>query len=100
MVPITHFKVNILSRNEVQWMGFNTLKSIIPFKPLSIEYAPFIPAPPVDMSAVYTLLVTVKSMLNHLGLQNPVITLDEKICAPAKEIQWAYYDELNPIWTG
>ena len=101
MAPITHFEVDILSRNEVQvipqWTGFNTLIIIIPFKPSSIEYAPFIPAPPTDMSAVYTLLVTVKSMLNHLGQQNPVITLDEKIYAPAKEIQWTYYDELKDM---
>ena len=101
LAPIAHFEVNILSRNEVQvipqWTGFNTLISIIPSKPSSIGYAPFILAPPNDMLAVYMLFVTVKSMLNHLGQQNPVITLDEKIYAPAKEIQWTYYDELKDM---
>ena len=49
------------------------------------------------MSAIYTLLVTVKSMLTHLGQHHPVITLDEKIYALAKEIQWANYYELKDM---
>ena len=39
------------------------------------------------MSAIYTLLVTLKSMLTHLGQHHPVFTLDEKIYVPAKEIR-------------
>ena len=49
------------------------------------------------MSAIYTLLVTVKPMLTHLGQHHPVITLDEKIDAPAKEIQWTNYYELKDM---
>ena len=89
MAPITHFEVNILGRNEVQvipqWTGFNTLIRIILSKPSSIGYASFIPAPPTDMLTVYKLLVRVKSMLNNMGQQNPVITLDEKYMPQPKE---------------
>ena len=77
--------------------GFNTLISFVPSNPSSIGYAPFIPAPPTEISAVYTLLVTVKSVLTHLGQHHPVITLDEKIYAPAKEIQWTNYYELKDM---
>ena len=49
------------------------------------------------MSAIYTLLVTVKPMLTHLGQHHLVITLDEKIYAPAKEIQWTNYYELKDM---
>ena len=61
------------------------LISCISSNPSSIGYAPFIPAPPTEMSAIYILLVTVKSMLTHLGQHHPVIPLDEKIYAPANE---------------
>ena len=60
-------------------------------------YAPFIPVSPTEMSAIYTLLVTVKSMLTHLGQHHPAISLDEKIDAPAKEIQWKSYYELKDM---
>ena len=74
--------------NEVQripeWTGFNTLISFVPSNPSSIGYAPFIPAPPTEMSAIYSLLVTGKSMLTHLGQHHPVITLDEKIMVAHK----------------
>ena len=60
------------------------------------------------MSAIYTLLVTVKPMLTHLGQYHYfiisyffiiyiVITLDEKIDASAKEIQWTNYYELKDM---
>ena len=88
-------------KNEVQcipqWTGFNTLISFVPSNPSSIGYAPFIPAPPTEMSTIYTLLVTVKPMLTHLGQHHPVITLDENIDAPAKEIQWKSYYELKDM---
>ena len=58
---------------------------------------PPLPAPLTEMSAIYTLLVTVKSMLTHLGQHHPVITLDEKIDDPAKEIQWTNYYELKDM---
>ena len=58
---------------------------------------PPLPATPNEMSAIYTLLVTVKPMLTHLGQHHPVITLDEKIYAPAKEIQWTNYYELKDM---
>ena len=87
--------------NEVQcipqWTGFNTLISFVPSNPSSIIYASFIPAPPTEMSAINTFFVTVKSMLTHLGQHHPVITLDEKIYAPAKEIQWTNYYELKDM---
>ena len=49
------------------------------------------------MSAIYTLLATVKSMLTHLGQHHPVITSDEKIDAPAEEIQWKSYYDLEDM---
>ena len=49
------------------------------------------------MSAICTILVTVKPMLTHLGQHHPVITLDEKINVPAKEIQWKSYYELKDM---
>ena len=49
------------------------------------------------MSAIYTSVVTVKSMLTHLGQHHHVITLDEKIDAPTKEIQWKSYYELEDM---
>ena len=58
---------------------------------------PLLPAAPTEMSAIYALLVTVKSMLTHLGQHHHVITLDEKIYAPAKEIQWTNYYELKDM---
>ena len=36
-------------------------------------------------------------MLTHLGQHHPVITSDEKIDAPAKEIQWKSYYELEDM---
>ena len=87
--------------NEVQcipqWTGFYALISFVPCNLISIGYAPFIPAPSTEMSAMYTVLVTVKPMLTHLGQHHLVITLDEKIDAPAKEIQWTNYYELKDM---
>ena len=36
-------------------------------------------------------------MLTHLGQHHHVITLDEKIDAPAKGIQWTNYDDLKDM---
>ena len=36
-------------------------------------------------------------MLTHLGQHHPVITLDEKIYVPVKEIQWTNYYELKDM---
>ena len=63
----------------------------------AIGYAPFIPAPPTEKSVVYSLLVNTATMLNQLGQENPVLTLDEKIYAVAKEVQWSKPDELGHV---
>ena len=49
------------------------------------------------MSAIYNLLVNLKSTLTHLGQHGPVITLDETIYAPAKKTQWTNYYELKDM---
>ena len=55
MAPITRFEFNLLSKIEVQVIpqrtGFNTFMSIIPYRPSPSGYVPFIPTPPIDMSA-------------------------------------------------
>ena len=58
--------------------GFNAAISRTPSRPSAIGYAPFIPAPLTEMSVVYTLLLNTATMLNRIGPEYPVLTLDKR----------------------
>ena len=70
------------------WSGFNATMSTSETVKSVIGYCPMIPASPTEYSTVYTLLLTIKRIMERLEQKNEVVTVDEAIYCKAKEVIW------------
>ena len=101
LCPTTLFEVELNPVHEEQeqivpsWSGFNAL--VNPSCPLkhSIGYCPIIEGTPTEYSTVYTVMKTVKKMMESLNQKESIITFDLAIYCKAKEIQMRNESEFE-----
>ena len=61
------------------WSGFNSMVSDASVPVATIRYLPFIHAPPSDFSTIFTTLIKLVSVAEHLGQKRILVTADFSI---------------------
>ena len=86
-----HISVNYFNL-EIQeipgWSGFHSVLSCKLSTPTILGNCRAVPSPPTDKNVVFTVLVSVKNMMNRIGQHPAIVTCDEAVYALAKEVQW------------
>lgn len=77
------------------WKEFRNIISTNKIKVSNITYLPFINNPPTEFNTIYTAMLRLVQLANHLGQPHIVITDDLAIYSKAQEILWDHPLEID-----
>lgn len=80
---------------KIGWTNFNQKHSIVDAEVTTIGYMPIIQSPAHELDSLKTVVLRCKHVVNALGQQQVVLTVDEALYYKLMELKWATKDYQN-----